>query len=654
MLDTIIFDIGNVLFSFKPLEYLYEFYDKSTAESLYETIFKSEEWLLLDRGTITKKEATLTFIKRNSALENEIKDVMKNWENLLKPIESNFGVVKLLKEKGYRLLLFSNIQWGIVTNLRKKNGVFTLFDGELLSFEEKCIKPETEIYMRLKNKFQLDFSTCLFIDDSKPNVEKALSLGLDAYVFTDSDALLNELKNEKDIVGGTMLKMNQKYKVKIEGIEHSSGKGIAHVGKDKIMISNVCTNEEVEVEIIKRIKDSYIGNVKKILKKSDDRTNILCEVFSSCGSCQYLHMNYEKQLQLKKQMVEKYVKGEKLNIKVHDVEGMENPYFYRNKMIIGFTYNKQRELISGLYEEFSHHIIPCKKCYLHDETCEAIIETIKTLIKKYRIELYQEDKRKGFLRHVLLRKGFVTNEYMIVLVVSNALFPARKNFVQDLIKTHPYITTVVQNVNTRKTSIVLGEEERVLYGNGYISDILCGLKFRISSKSFYQINHEQTEKLYAKAIDLAKLTGNETLIDAYSGIGTIGMIASAHVRNVISVELNKDAVKDAIVNSKMNKLNNVRFFNDDAGKFMVNLSKKHEKCDVVIMDPPRSGSTPEFMNSVKILNPKKVVYVSCDPKTLIRDLAYFKKLGYFTKDIYLYDMFPHTAHVESVVLMTRK
>jgi len=242
---------------------------------------------------------------------------------------------------------------------------------------------------------------------------------------------------------------------------------------------------------------------------------------------------------------------------------------------------------------------------------------------------------------------------MVVLVTASPVFPSKNNFVKALRKEHPEITTVVQNVNNRGTSMVLGDKEQVLYGPGFIVDELCGKRFRISSKSFYQINPVQTEKLYDLAIKAAKLTGKETVIDAYCGIGTIGIAAAAGAKEVIGVELNKDAVRDAGTNAKMNGIKNIRFYNNDAGKFMVQMASQGAKADVVLMDPPRSGSTEEFINAVATLAPKRVVYVSCGPDTLARDLAYFKKKGYRAVEGWAVDMFPMTSHCEAVVALER-
>ena len=323
---------------------------------------------------------------------------------------------------------------------------------------------------------------------------------------------------------------------------------------------------------------------------------------------------------------------------------------YRNKAIVAF--NQKYEY--GLYEEHSQDIIPYKHCLLHEDIMDEILQYIQCYLRKYRVSIYDRKRHKGLLRHVLIRRGVKTNQTMVVLVCNENMWRGSKQFCSQLVKRFPSVKTIVLNVNTRKTPIVLGNEDKVLYGKGFIVDELCGLKFKISPQSFYQINHDQCVNLYTKALSLLNIKGNETAIDAYCGIGTIGMILSQKVKQVIGVESNKDAIKDAKNNARMNQLSNIQFVCDDATEFMKKLAKEKHKVDVVIMDPPRSGSTKQFMDSVKILNPKQVVYISCDPTTQIRDIQYFKKIGYHTHTMYLYDMFPHTRHVESIVLLSHK
>lgn len=376
-----------------------------------------------------------------------------------------------------------------------------------------------------------------------------------------------------------------------------------------------------------------------------------CLIERKCGSCKYINVEYNQQLEIKTNYCKDLLKNNNLNMyKVEKIKGMQYPYEYRNKIIVAF--NQKYEF--GFYEENSHRIIPYNRCLLHEEVSDLIIKKIQSLLKRYRVSIYDEKRQRGLLRHVLIRRAIVKDQTMIVLVCNDNVFKGSKNFCNELVKSFPSIKTVVLNVNKRKTSIVLGNEEKVLYGKGFIVDELCGLTFKISPKSFYQINHEQCQALYNKAIDLLELKGNEIVIDAYCGIGTIGMVAAKKAKEVIGVELNQDAIKDANNNARMNKIENIRFVNDDASNFMAVLAKTKQRVDCVIMDPPRSGSTKEFMDAIKILNPKKVVYVSCDPTTQVRDIKYFSKLGYQGNVLYPFDMFPHTIHTETVCLLTRE
>ena len=339
---------------------------------------------------------------------------------------------------------------------------------------------------------------------------------------------------------------------------------------------------------------------------------------------------------------------------VRPIIGMEEPYHYRNKVHAVFGLDRKNNPISGIYKEGTHRILPVDSCLIEDQKADEIIVTIRSMLRSFKIRVFDEDTGYGLLRHVLIRRGFTTGEILVVLVTASPVFPSKNNFVKALREKHPEITTIVQNINGRSTSMVLGDKEHVLYGKGYIEDELCGLRFRISSRSFYQINSVQTEKLYGKAMELAGLTGKETVLDAYCGIGTIGLIASKHAGKVIGVELNQDAVRDAVQNAKKNGITNAQFFCNDAGRFMSHMAARGESADVVFMDPPRSGSTEEFIDAVALMQPKRVVYISCGPDTLARDLKVFAKHGYRAKEAWPVDLFGWTGHVETVCLLSRK
>lgn len=375
-----------------------------------------------------------------------------------------------------------------------------------------------------------------------------------------------------------------------------------------------------------------------------------CPYAKKCGGCQYQGIAYEEQLKEKEKKVRKLMKDFG---KPEPIIGMENPYHYRNKVHAVYHHQRNGEIISGIYQEGTHKIVPVTECQIENQEADRVIQTIRRLAVSFKMKIYNEDSGYGLLRHVLVRTGRKTGEMMVVFVTASPVFPSKNNFVKALRKEHPQITTVVQNINDKNTNMVLGERNVVLYGKGYIEDELCGCRFRISPNSFYQVNPIQTEKLYQKAIELAGLTGKERVIDAYCGIGTIGLIAAPHAGEVIGVELNRDAVRDAVGNAKRNGIKNAHFYQGDAGKFMVAMAEEGEKADVVFMDPPRAGSDEAFMNSVVTMQPEKIVYISCNPETQVRDLKYLTKKGYRVVRICPADMFPFTNHCECIVSMTK-
>lgn len=372
----------------------------------------------------------------------------------------------------------------------------------------------------------------------------------------------------------------------------------------------------------------------------------VCPVAAKCGGCQWIDKSYEEQLQAKSERLRRLMKP---YCRPETVIAMEQPAHYRNKVHAAFGEDRNHNAISGIYEEKSHRIVPVDSCYIENQKADEIIVSVRGLLKSFKIRPYREDTGYGLLRHVLIRTGHVTGQIMVVLVLSSPILPSKNNFVKALLKLHPEITTIVVNVNDRDTSMILGSREQVIYGKGYIEDELCGKMFRISPKSFYQVNPVQTEKLYGKAMEYAGLTGRETVLDAYCGTGTIGMIASDRAAQVIGVELNRDAVKDAISNAKRNRISNIRFYQNDAGKFLTQMAEQKTKPDVLFMDPPRSGSDETFLSSVAAIRPKKIVYISCNPETLVRDLQFLTKRGYKVKRCAGVDMFPFTDCIESVV-----
>jgi 23S rRNA (uracil1939-C5)-methyltransferase len=378
--------------------------------------------------------------------------------------------------------------------------------------------------------------------------------------------------------------------------------------------------------------------------------SIHCPVSKDCGGCTYTSVAYDKELEKKQKFVDQLFEG---ICKCEPINGMYRPAYYRNKVHAVVGLDREKNIITGNYKEGSHRIVPVEACMIEDQKADEIIATLKTLFKSFKYEPYDEDKKTGFVRHILIRRGFSTKEVMVVLVTSIINFPSKNHFVKALLEKHPEITTIVQNVNGMSTSMVLGNRNNTIYGKGYIEDVLCGCRFRISPQSFYQINPSQTEKLYKAAIKMADLKKTDTVIDAYCGIGTIGITAAKHAGKVIGVELNSQAVNDAQINAKLNNISNISFINDDAGEFLVDYAKNN-KADVVIMDPPRSGSTEDFINSLIKIKPEKIVYISCNPETQVRDLRPLLKAGYKLKECRPFDLFPHTEHVETVCLLLKK
>ena len=340
-----------------------------------------------------------------------------------------------------------------------------------------------------------------------------------------------------------------------------------------------------------------------------------CPHAKQCGGCQLQHVPYAQQLAQKQR---------------------------------AFALDRNRKIVSGIYQPGSHAVVPVDSCLIEDETADAIIVDIRRMLPDFRIKVFDERSGTGWLRHVLVRRGFATGQALVVLVAVSPIFPLQKPFVQKLRELHPEVRSVVLNINDRVTPVVLGTREKVLYGEGAIEDILCGYRFRISPRSFYQINPVQTEKLYRTALDFAELTGAETVLDAYCGIGTIGITASGRAKQVIGVELNHDAVADAIVNARLNGIKNCWFTAGDAGEYMEQMARDGMRPDLVFLDPPRAGSDERFLSSLLRCAPKKVVYVSCDPETLARDLGTLTKGGYRVGKIQPVDMFPYTRHIECV------
>ena len=370
-----------------------------------------------------------------------------------------------------------------------------------------------------------------------------------------------------------------------------------------------------------------------------------CPHFKKCGGCQLQNLSYPEQLRHKQRLAAALGSFGR----VEPIVGMDEPLHYRNKVHAAFALDARRRIVSGVYQPGSHAVVPVDECMIEDEIADSLIRDLRSMLPEFKIQVFDERSGTGWLRHVLVKRGFHTGELMLVLVAVSPIFKLQKPFLKKLLSLHPEVTTVILNINDRFGPVVLGTREKVLYGPGYIEDVLCAKRFRISARSFYQINPVQTEKLYALAADFASLRPTDTVLDAYCGIGTIGISVADRVRQVIGVEINRDAVRDAIANARLNGIKNCWFTAGDAGEYMRRMAADGMRPDVVFMDPPRSGSDARFLSSLIQCAPRRVVYVSCCLDTLRRDLAVLTSGGYAVRRIRPVDMFPFTNHVECVV-----
>ena len=431
----------------------------------------------------------------------------------------------------------------------------------------------------------------------------------------------------------------------------SEGKGVVKNGNNVIFVDGLFPNEEADIEVLYHRAGVNFGKVLKLYKLSKDRIQPRCKICTSCGGCQYQQLAYPAQLKYKtKRVKESLSRIAKVDTKVLPCLGMEDPYNYRNKIQVPYNKDRNGKVKFGFYKENTHIIMPIKECAIEDKRAAPILWDIKLLLEDMNIPVYNEDNGKGILRYVLIRTSHHYEELMVVLVTTQLNFPGQRNFVNELVSRHPEITTVVENVNSRHTNVILGNQEKVLYGPGHIKDDILGLTFEISASSFFQVNPIQVEKLYASALNLIDFSKKEVVLDAYSGVGTIGLIAAKNAKKVISVEINKSAHKNAIENAKRNNVDNIEFVCDDASKY---ISKSDIDIDVLIMDPPRSGSDETFLSTVINKHIKKIIYISCNPETLARDIAYLSNL-YKVTYVQPVDMFPMTAHVETVVELILK
>lgn len=449
---------------------------------------------------------------------------------------------------------------------------------------------------------------------------------------------------------------NKDYEIYIDGFG-SMGEGIGKIDNFTVFVKGAVKGEKVKAKITKVNKNFAFGRVMEIVEKSKDRAEPICPVYKRCGGCQMQHLSYEAQLEFKKQKVidciERIGKIKMDSVTVHDTTKMEPPYYYRNKVQLPVG-EKNGEVQIGFYAERSHEIINIDKCYIQFEAANEIIKLVKEWMNKFKIQGYDEETGKGTLRHIMIRKGFKTNQIMLVLVTANEALPYKKELIESITENIDGITGIIQNINRKKTNVILGDKEITLWGDNQIQDYIGEFKFNISSKSFFQVNPVQTEKLYAAALKYAGLTGNEVVFDAYCGTGTISLFLSQNAKMVYGVEIIPEAIENAKINAAQNKVTNAEFIVGKSEEEIPKLIERGIKPEVVVVDPPRKGCEKVLLESIANAGPRTVVYVSCDPATLARDLGILSELGYEVKEVQPVDMFPATGHVETVVKLYRK
>ena len=450
---------------------------------------------------------------------------------------------------------------------------------------------------------------------------------------------------------------NKEYNLDIIGTGFE-GEGVSKIDDFTVFIPSAMEGENALTRIVKVNKNFAFGKVIKLNKTSDKREEPVCSIYKQCGGCQIQHYSYKSQLEFKKQRVvdslERIGKLDIDKIKIQDTIGMENPYRYRNKIQMPVRVNKG-EIKIGFYKPRTHEVVDLKECFIQDEQADKIIEIIRTWMEKYSIPAYNEDTGKGLVRHIMVRKAFKNNELMLVIVTNKEKeIPYKEKLIDEVIKGFSDIKSIIQNVNPKKTNVILGEKCITLWGKDTITDYIDKFKFNISPLSFFQVNPIQTEVLYKKALEFADLKGEETVFDAYCGTGTISLFLSQKAKKVYGVEIIKEAIDNAKDNAKENKIDNAEFFVGKSEEVIPDLINKGIKADVVVVDPPRKGCEKSLLEAIAAIKPKRIVYVSCDPGTLARDLGVLNKLGYETKEVQPVDMFPQTAHIETVVLLSYK
>ena len=450
------------------------------------------------------------------------------------------------------------------------------------------------------------------------------------------------------------VKKNKEYIVDI--IDYGfQGEGIAKIDNFTIFVPEVLKGEKVKILIVKVLSSHAFGKALEILQKSDKRQDIDCKTYKRCGGCSMRHIKYQETLNIKQNAVQSLVnKTLKNKIHVKETIGMEEPFYYRNKAQYPFGVNKENEPVIGVFANRTHTVIPIENCLIQDKISQQIAKTILEFLKENKISIYNELTQKGLFRHIVIKNGKKSNEVMCILVINGRQIPNEKDLVELLTRKYSNIKTIIKNVNTKNTNVILGTENINIYGNGHITDKLGDYTFNISPLSFYQVNPIQAEKLYNIGVQAAEITKNDIVFDLYCGIGTISIFMAKYAKKVYGIEIINQAINDAKENAKINDINNIEFICGDTEKVVDDLiNNKKIIPNVVMVDPPRKGLDDNTINNILKIRPKKFIYISCNPATLVRDLSKLEEI-YQIKQIQPVDMFPYTSHIETVTVLTLK